>query len=169
MSAIAAEECDANINDAANEDVVANENESEPEDRILYEESYRPPFTPFVIFSPFWAVVMWNYHVRVSENKGLSFGYKYGWSNQVERSQIISMEIIDHQNPLWQFGGWGIVKNLRWETGYVTKSGPAIRLVLEREGKNYTYIFNCDDPKKVIDLLQPRADAVDEPEGENDV
>jgi len=91
----------------------------------------------------------------------LSFGYNTSWTClQCERSAINSVEVIPHVDGLWQWGGWGLRKKLfTWETGYIPKNGPGIRVIL-KEGstdKETPYTFLCDEAEKVAKILQDQS------------
>jgi hypothetical protein len=82
----------------------------------------------------------------------LVFGYSSGQTRKsIDRSLLLSAEPIEHVNGLVQWGGWGIRKNLRWETGYVASNGPAVRI--KTRDKGGTYVFNCKDPILVCQIL----------------
>jgi hypothetical protein len=64
---------------------------------------------------------------------------------------------IDYMNGFWSFGGWGLRLNLHGDVGYISKNGPAVKIILKKKNgnnnKRRTYVFNCEDPHKVCDLL----------------
>ena len=133
----------------------ADQQPSTDEDEWLYQEEYQPPFLPALIIAFPILPFFWRYHVRVSR-KQLSFGYNYGvTAHQVNKSEIVEVSPIDHVNGLLEWGGWGIRKNLRWETGYIAKNGSAIRIVTKdaSSGTKKAFVFNCEDPKTVCELL----------------
>jgi len=96
-----------------------------------------------------------NYHVTVTASE-LSFGYSCGCATRtVDRSQILTVESIPLIKPFLDWGGYGIRKQLpSWETGYIGKKGPGVRITLKDEnGKEQYYTFTCDDPEQVVTLL----------------
>ena len=70
-------------------------------------------------------------------------------------------------NGLTEWGGWGLRYNLKWETGYIVKNGPAVRIEVRGSkgsddngdaGENASmkrkvYVFNTDQPQRVCDIL----------------
>jgi hypothetical protein len=119
-----------------------NNNDDEP----LYTETYYPPY-----FFPY-AVTVTKDHI--------SFGY-YFWlfTKNIDRSvtTIVKAESIDHVRGFREWGGWGIRlrrHNGHWETGYIAKNGPAVKLTLLNEDTNESYyVFTCSNPQKVCDIL----------------
>ena len=119
----------------------------------LYFETYNPPFLPLLILAFPIMPLFRLYHVRLTKQE-LSFGYNFGIvSRTVDRSIIQSAEPLEHINGLLQWGGWGIRKNLSWQTGYISKNGSGVKLTLNERGKEFVYVFNCEDPEKLCDLL----------------
>ena len=120
-------------------------------DEDLYYEEYHPPFLPVLAILPFLLPFFWTYSVRVFDAQ-LDFGYSSGLTHKnMDRSLVLSAEPIDHVNGLSQWGGWGIRKNLQWETGYIASNGPAVRIKTKDKGR--TYVFNCKDPQRVCQIL----------------
>jgi len=119
-----------------------------------YEEEYYPPWLPALILFPPLAPFFWKYHVRVNKEL-LSLGYSHYFYQEIERCAIEKAESIEHINGMTQFGGWGYRKNLQWITGYIATNGPGIRLTYKQKNGNQTVtiIFNCQDAKKVCDIL----------------
>lgn len=120
------------------------------DEQPLYSERSTPPFFPVLVIVfpilPFFR----TYSVEIYTDR-LIFGYSSGMTRKVvERSQVLSAEPIDHVNGLYSWGGWGIRKNLKWETGYIARNGPAVRI---KTTDNQTYVFNAKDPKRVCDIL----------------
>jgi hypothetical protein len=145
----------------------------------LYSESYPPPFWPALILVFPLAPLFWMYHVKLvtttttttkgDDNNGndndekdgktaakllLSFGYNAPIVTQtIETSHIDSVEKVEHISGFWQWGGWGIRKNLQWETGYISKNGPGIKVILKKEKGGSVFVFNCDNPDQLCQLL----------------
>ena len=96
--------------------------------------------------------------MRVTSDE-LQFGYSSFLSRKATpRAAIVKAEPIERVNGLTEYGGWGIRLRLNFsgETGYIAKNGPAVRVILRkgRQGsRTCTYVFNCDQPKTVCDLL----------------
>lgn len=42
-----------------------------------------------------------------------------------------------------------------WETGYIAKNGPGVRLTFKEPGTNkeLAVTFTCEDPNKIVELL----------------
>jgi hypothetical protein len=138
--------------------------EAKPEDDALYFEEYHPPFLPLLIVVFPIMPIFWNYAVRVTKST-LAFGFNTSLaSNKFDRSRIKSAMPIDHINGLTEWGGWGIRLNLRWETGYIVKNGPGVKLRIDAgEGKaDSIYYFSCDDPKKVCEILNSEEETTPE-------
>jgi len=101
-------------------------------------------------------------------DRELLFGYNTGWTSvALDKSSVASVEVLPHINGLREFGGWGLRKRLwTWETGYIPKDGPGLRVtVVKPDGgrsggaaadkKNgVAYTFLCDDPETVAELLK---------------
>lgn len=118
-----------------------------------YEEEYNPPFLPALILFPPLAPCFWKYHVRMNHEK-LSLGYSYFFRQEIQISQVIKAEAIDHVNGLFEWGGWGYRKNLQWHTGYISKNGPAVRLTFkDEENKEVVIWFNCENPAKICEMI----------------
>lgn len=86
----------------------------------------------------------------------LSIGYASGCASlTIDRSQIKSVEVIPKIEPFCDWGGYGIRKQLpSFETGYIAKKGPGIRMVIDRDnGKEAFYTFVTDNPETVANLL----------------
>ena len=95
------------------------------------------------------------YHVIVTEST-LSIGYSMDCAAlTVDRNKIQTVEVLPNINPICDWGGYGIRKQLpSWDTGYIVKKGPGIRMVILRpNGKEAAYAFNCEDPERVASLL----------------
>jgi hypothetical protein len=124
---------------------------SDGRDAVLYCEKSHPFFLPVLAILPFLLPFFWTYRVEVSGSQ-LVFGYSSGLTRKsMDRSLLLSAEPIEYINGLLQWGGWGIRKNLRWETGYVASNGPAVRIKTRDNGG--TYVFNCKDPQLVCQIL----------------
>ena len=77
----------------------------------------------------------------------------------VNRSDIISVEIVEHINGFFDWGGYGIRKQLpSWDTGYIARNGPGVRLVMKnpKNGKELCYTFSCRQPDEVVPILEAR-------------
>ena len=75
--------------------------------------------------------------------------------NKIDRKLIQKAELVEHINGLTQWGGWGYRTNLSFETGFITKNGPGVRLTYKtKEGeKDYVMVFNCNEAEKVCAIL----------------
>jgi hypothetical protein len=123
----------------------------------LYHEEYRPPFLPVLAILPFLLPVFWVYSVDVT-SENLSFGYSWNMARKsVDRSKVSSATAIPHINGLTQWGGWGIRLglSLKCQTGYIAKNGPGVRISIlnEKKNKESIYVFNCEEPDKVCEIL----------------
>jgi hypothetical protein len=143
---------------------------------VLYSEAYPPPFWPALILVFPLAPLFWMYHVKLvttndekndNDNDGkaakllLSFGYNVGIVTQtIETSHIDTVEKIGHISGLWQWGGWGIRKNLQWETGYICKNGPGVKVILKKEYGGSVFVFNCDDPDQLCQFLSSQSSII---------
>jgi hypothetical protein len=131
--------------------------EAGPDDDALYLEQYHPNFLWALALAFPVLPLFWNYHVRVTKEI-VSFGYSTNIvAKTVDRSSITSVEPFEI-NPLSGWGGWGI--RLRraegsWQTGYVSQGGSGVKLNTNEKGKDSVYVFSCNDPKTVCDLLSP--------------
>ena len=130
----------------------------------IYHEQFAPPWRILLAVVFPIAPIFWNYRVDITKET-LTVGYSYCYSN-IDRNDVISATSIDHVNGLKEWGGWGLRYNLRkWETGYIAKNGPAVRIEVRKKdssGDSATdddtanvkvYVFNTDKPKKVCDIL----------------
>jgi len=95
-----------------------------------------------------------EYHVRLSGDS-ISFGYSAGCGQRkIDLSNIRSVEVIKHINGLCEWGGYGIRKQLpSWETGYIARNGPGVRMTFMDNGKELAVTFNCEDPDTLVNLL----------------
>jgi hypothetical protein len=75
----------------------------------------------------------------------------------VNRTDIISVEIVDHINGFMDWGGYGIRKQLpSWDTGYIARNGPGVRIVIKHpttSNKELSYTFSCHNPNDVANIL----------------
>uniref|UniRef100_A0A7R9WSE5 Uncharacterized protein n=1 Tax=Craspedostauros australis TaxID=1486917 RepID=A0A7R9WSE5_9STRA len=130
------------------------------ENGALYEESYTPPFLPVLIIAFPIMPFFWKYQVKVTDKK-LCFGYSMSLSQkEMDRSDIQSVEVVENIDGLLEWTGWGIRKNLKWETGYIAKNGPGLKVACRRnsasngsDSKTDIYVFNCDEPAEVCEIL----------------
>ena len=96
-----------------------------------------------------------KYHVTVTANE-LSFGFSSGcMQNSIDRANILEAEVIEHVNGICEWGGYGIRKQLpSWDTGYIARNGPAVRIRIKKEnGTETNYTFSCHDPETVVRIL----------------
>lgn len=125
----------------------------------LYHEEYCPPFLPVLVIVPFLFPVFWTYSVDVT-SENIAFGYSWNMARKsVERSKVSSATVVPHINGLTQWGGWGIRLSLAGQTGYIAKNGAGVRVAIldEKKNKESIYVFNCEDPDKVCELLNSDA------------
>lgn len=125
----------------------------------LYHEEYRPPFLPVLALVPFLLPVFWTYSVTVTKDgEELTFGYSWNMARKtVTVDQISSATIVPDIRGLREWGGWGIRTNLwGFDTGYIAKNGPGVRIEVQRKGKkkDAVYVFNCEDPEIMCKLLK---------------
>lgn len=73
----------------------------------------------------------------------------------VNRSDIISCEVIEHINGICEWGGYGIRKQLpTWDTGYIARNGPGVEVIIKGpDNKELHYTFSCHEPQQVVSLL----------------
>jgi len=73
----------------------------------------------------------------------------------IDRSHLETVEAIEKISGLWDWGGYGIRKQLpSWETGYLPKNGSGLRITLKDDkGKERAYTFICDEAERVADIL----------------
>jgi hypothetical protein len=135
---------------------------------VLYSETYHPPFLPLLALVFPIMPLFWTYHVLVTKDT-LSFGYSSRLTMRTVNlrphdgdaaagdsgDEVIESAVPLHVNGLTSFGGWGIRLNLNGDVGYIPKNGPAVKIILKKknDNKRSTYVFNCEDPHKVCDLL----------------
>ena len=126
---------------------------------VVYHEQSRPWFLPLLGFLPFLLPFFWTYEVTVT-NDNITFGYStYLTRENVERRDILSADSIANLKGLSEWGGWGIRKNLRWETGYIARDGPAVKLtVVVQGGKRKNIVFSCREAEKVCRTLNNAQD-----------
>jgi hypothetical protein len=91
-------------------------------------------------------------------NDTLEYGYSAQcMSMRVDRSMISEIEKIDLIRPYMDWAGYGIRKQLpAWDTGYISKKGPGIRITFKdvsNNNKEMNHTFCCNDPDKVIQIL----------------
>jgi hypothetical protein len=141
------------------------DNDKNDSNVVSYSESYRPPFLPLLLLVFPIMPLFWTYHVLVTKDT-LSFGYSSRLTmrtvnrgdNGDNGEEVIESAVpIDYINGLTSFGGWGIRLNLSGDVGYIANNGPAVKIILlvdQEKNKRRTYVFNCEDPQKVCDLLK---------------
>jgi hypothetical protein len=96
---------------------------------------------------------------KVQMMKNLTFGYNHGWTQKtVSNLDIEEMTILkENIHGLSQWGGWGIRYRLypveQW--GYIATNGPGIRVRIRDQLTNTSrvYVFNCQDPQRVYQLM----------------
>lgn len=73
----------------------------------------------------------------------------------MDRAQIETIEKVPLIRPVFDWGGWCIRKHIpSFDTGYIPKKGPGIRVTLRLEdGKEVVDTFVTDDPDTIINLL----------------
>ena len=137
--------------------------DNDPVSTRLYHEQFAPPWRILLAVVFPIAPIFWNYRVDITKQK-LTMGYSYCYSD-IDRNDILSATPIDHVNGLKEWGGWGLRYNLKWETGYIVKNGPAVRIEVRKKASGgdsasdddttnaKVYVFNTDEPKKVCDIL----------------
>uniref|UniRef100_A0A7S3LFD8 Uncharacterized protein n=1 Tax=Amphora coffeiformis TaxID=265554 RepID=A0A7S3LFD8_9STRA len=121
----------------------------------LFEEKHTPWFFWILVLTPYLMPFFWKYHVVLTEEY-LSIGYSSSCvKRKTDKSQILSMEAIPHIKGVIDWGGYGIRKKLStWETGYIARNGPGIRMrFLDSDGKEKYVTFSCFDPEKLVTLL----------------
>ena len=88
-----------------------------------------------------------RYHVRVDGTQ-LDFGYR-GWSVSIPLTDI---ELAEEVNISWlSFGGMGWRLRGLNHIGYITGSGPGVRLRVRSSGRTYT--LNCSEPDHLLQAL----------------
>ena len=130
----------------------------------IYHEQFAPPWRALLVIVFPIVPIFWNYRVAITKQK-LTIGYSYCYSD-IERNDILTATPIAHVNGLTEWGGWGLRYNLKWETGYIVKNGPAVRIEVRSGGsdgngdadenasmKKKIYVFNTDEAEKVCDIL----------------
>ena len=105
-----------------------------------------------VLFAVSW--MSGRYHVRVGGAQ-LDFGYR-GWSATIPLTEI---EVAEKVDISWlSFGGMGWrVRGLR-HIGYITGSGPGVRLRVRSSGRTYT--LNCSDPDGLLQALGDQSGSI---------
>lgn len=86
----------------------------------------------------------------------LAYGFSANCASRtIDRAQIETIEKVPLIKPILDWGGFGIRKQLpSWDTGYISKKGPGLRITMRMEdGKVLSDTFLCDDPDAVIRLL----------------
>jgi hypothetical protein len=124
---------------------------AQPLSTVLYEEEYSPPFLPLTLLL---MPLFWKYHVLVTE-KNLSFGYSYGIVRKsTPRTHVVAAEPFEIK-PLRHWGGWGIRLRLgKLQTGYIVQAGIGVKVkLMDPKGKESIYVFSCQKPSKVCDIL----------------
>ena len=62
----------------------------------------------------------------------------------------IDAESVD---ALTQWGGWGI-RGVRGATGYIARSGSALRITVRTDQGMSTFVFSCADPAALMQKLR---------------
>ncbi len=117
----------------------------------LYHEESAPPWRPLLILVFPILPIFWRYRVDVTATT-LTVGYSYAYSS-IDRGNIVSAKSVANVNGLTEWGGRGIRYNLRGETGYIVRNGPAVRIEVRKDGKSKVYVFSCEDAAAVCEIL----------------
>ena len=140
---------------------------SADDEGIIYCEEYKPPFLVALIMAFPIIPLFWTYSVKIS-GSSLRFGYSSSLtSKRTSLLDIIDAKPIYKMNSLKEgWGGWGIrhrFRNGHFQTGYIAKNGGAVEVTImsksrkgidtECETKENTYVFSCEDPEKVCNIL----------------
>ena len=85
----------------------------------------------------------------------LSFGYSsFLTSKTIHQSDIVSIKVFDDGiKPMLQWGGWGIrvrYSEGSWQRGYIPKTGSGVQVTTTNKT---VYVFNCENPEEVVNLL----------------
>jgi hypothetical protein len=148
---------------SSNTAAIIQRNSSEGDDHnssSLYYETYKPPFLPVLILVFPIMPLFWSYSVNVTK-EDITFGYSYPLvAKTIKRTQIKDAVPLSNVNGLTQWGGWGIRMRYGgsqqgWEYAYLPKNGDAVKLIVHNEenGKDSIYVFSCNEPKRVADIL----------------
>ena len=135
----------------------------------IYHEQFAPPWRALLVIVFPIVPIFWNYRVVITKQK-LTIGYSYCYSD-IDRNDILTATPMEHVNGLTEWGGWGLRYNLKWETGYIVKNGPAVRIEVRtsskgsdengdadegastKKTKKKVYVFNTDEPGRVCNIL----------------
>ncbi len=97
---------------------------------------------------------VYRYHVVVEPGR-LAFGYAR-WSVEFPMPEIVQAKAAEISWFRWGGLGWR-VRGLR-RIGYITHSGCGVEITTRGSGRSYT--FNCEEPERVLALLEDQGVAV---------
>ncbi len=70
-------------------------------------------------------------------------------------AEVASADVVEHLDPLWEFGGWGLRVDMHGRTGIVSRAGPALRVV---RGDDTELLITVDDAATAAATLHTLAD-----------
>lgn len=100
------------------------------------------------------ALVSARVHVAVDDDglhvRGLGMRFVH-----VALAEVARADVIDHLDPFWEFGGWGLRVDVQGRTGVVSRAGEALRVV---RGDGTEVLLTVDDAATAAATLLTLAD-----------
>jgi hypothetical protein len=74
---------------------------------------------------------------------------------EVDIAEVARADVVDHLDPFWEFGGWGLRVDVHGRTGIVSRAGEALRVV---RGDDTELLITVDDAGTAAATLNTLAD-----------
>jgi hypothetical protein len=100
------------------------------------------------------ALVFARVHVHIDDDglhvRGLGIRFVH-----VPVAEVARADVVDHLDPFWEFGGWGLRVDVHGRTGVVSRAGEALRVV---RGDGTELLITVDDAATAAATLTTLAD-----------
>ena len=74
---------------------------------------------------------------------------------RVDIAEVARADVVDHLDPFWEFGGWGVRMDVHGRTGIVSRAGEALRVF---RGDDTELLITVDDAATAAATLNTLAD-----------
>lgn len=126
------------------------------EDALRYEEDYPHPKRAAIYVGLLILPITWKfarYHVQITDTQ-IDFGFKTPKTSKVvPLANIIEAEATTIEKVPPKLGGNTIIQKRQGEIRYQVKKGSAVRITVQEEGYQQVYVFNCENPARVCELI----------------
>lgn len=94
-----------------------------------------------------------RYHVQATGTH-VVFGFKtLKTSKVIPLADILEVEATNIQKVPHKVGGNTIIQKTHGEIRYQVKKGSAVRITVQEECHQQVYLFNCENPVRVCELI----------------